>query len=156
MNTYLLSLLLHIIGLSMMSGVVLAGFMANRRFWKVYASDRLRAAAILDLTARFPIIMGVGMLLLLVSGIYMMALVHGTYGEQLWFRIKMGMVVLLVLNSVVGRRLGKKMRPVLLAVSSNEKIETSLEPIKGQLTLFYMIQLLLLLAIFTCGVLKFT
>lgn len=156
MNTYLLSLLMHITGLAMMSGIVLAGFLANRRFWKIYASDRIRAVAILDLTARFPVAMGIGMLLLLVSGISMLAQVHGTYGEQLWFRIKMGMFVLLIVNSIFGRRLGQKMKPVLLATTSGDNIGTSLEPLKGRLNLFYIIQLLLLLTIFTCGVLKFT
>ncbi|MGN7823507.1 hypothetical protein ACTJJB_25525 [Chitinophaga sp. 22536] len=156
MNTYLLSLLVHITGLAMVSGIVLAGFMANRRFWKIYASDRVRAVAILDLTARFPVAMGIGMLLLLLSGTMMMALVHGTYGEQLWFRIKMIMFLLVILNGILGRRLGQKMKPVLQAATSGENISASIEPLKGRLNLFYIIQLLLLLAIFACGVLKFT
>lgn len=156
MNTYSLSLLVHITGLAMVAGIVLAGFMANRRFWKIYAADRVRAVAILDLTARFPVAMGIGMLLLLGSGTMMMAQVHGVYGEQLWFRIKMVMFLLVLVNGILGTRLGKKMKPVLQATTSGENISTSLEPLKGRLNLFYIVQLLLLLAIFACGVLKFT
>ncbi|QJB30828.1 hypothetical protein HF324_05415 [Chitinophaga oryzae] len=156
MNTYLLSLLTHIIGLAMVAGIVLAGFLANRRFWKIYATDRTRAVAILDLTARFPVAMGIGMLLLLVSGTIMMAQVHGVYGEQLWFRIKMVMFLLVIVNGIMGRRLGLKMKPVLQSAASNENIGISLEPLKARLNLFYILQLLLLLAIFSCGVLKFT
>lgn len=147
---------MHITGLSMVAGIVLAGFLANRRFWKIYVADRVRAVAILDLTARFPMAMGIGMLLLLVSGIAMMAQVHGVYGEQLWFRIKMIMFLLVIVNGIMGRRLGLKMKPVLQSASSNDNVSTSLEPLKARLNLYYIIQLLLLLTIFSCGVLKFT
>ncbi|RBL91098.1 hypothetical protein [Chitinophaga flava] len=156
MNMYLLSLLVHITGLAMMAGLVLAGFLANRRFWQVYQQDRVKAAAIIDLTSRFPMMMGIGFLLLLLSGISLMAQVHGVYGEQLWFRVKMLLLLLLVLNGFVGRRLGMKMRPHLLASASGQEIHTDLAPMKGKVTLFYVVQLLLLLLVFICGVFKFS
>ena len=155
MNLYLLSILAHIVGLVMLAGTTLISFIINRRFWRVYPVNSLKAEAIMELGGRFPAIMGIGMLLLILSGVSLMVQTHGAYGEQLWFRIKFVLILIIIGNSFIARRLDKKVKAVMAQPTTSAAVHQQLVSLKSNMTLFYAIQLTLLLAIFTLGVFKF-
>jgi hypothetical protein len=145
MNLYLLSILAHIVGLVMLAGTTLIGFITNRRFWRLYPLNPVKAEALLELGGGF----------LILSGVSLMAQTHGAYGEQLWFRIKFVLILIIIGNSVVARRLNKKVKMVMVQPATTAPLHKQLLSLKTNITLFYAVQLLLLLAIFTLGVFKF-
>jgi uncharacterized membrane protein len=105
-------LTLHLASLVLMAGVTLVDYLAYASFWKSLRQGD-QSVALLRVINQLPRWIGIGAAALILTGVGMMALTRGVYGEQLWFRIKIGLVVLLIVNSlVVGRRLGLRMRKV--------------------------------------------
>ncbi|SRR5260221_6388772 len=149
-----LSILIHIIGLTLAAGTTLNSYSLFRRFWRVYPTDRDRAVNILDGSSMLPALIGIGMGLLILSGVGLMALTKGVYGEQLWFRIKFALVVLVIVNGIIATSLGRKQKK-LLTLSSERNVQDELDKLKGKFNVFYLSQLFLFLAIFVLGVFKF-
>ena len=84
----------------------------------------------------------------------MMALTHGVFGEQLWFRIKFGLVILLILNAlVIGRRQGLRLRKVI--DSSGPVFTAEVQGIKSRLNRFHVAQLSLFILIIFLSIFKF-
>ena len=149
-------LVLHIIGLSAMAGTALVDFICYSRFWRQYPGGKEKAAAVLPILSIFRFIFAGGFLLLLISGISMVALSHGLYAEQLWFRIKMGIILLALLNgAVVGSRVASKIRKVIAADIAGANVEASRESLRGRLRMVHMLQLLFFVTIFVLSVYKF-
>ena len=111
-----LLLTLHIAGFTTMAGTVIADFSVNRRLNKYLTSDKLKALSILEGTARFPALIGVGVALLISTGIGMVIVYKGAVAGMLWFRIKM---ILVLLALIIGERLmgiaGIILAPVILS-----------------------------------------
>jgi uncharacterized membrane protein SirB2 len=149
-----LSILIHIIGLTLAAGTTLNSYMLYRRFWRIYPADRNRAMNILDGSSILPALIGLGIGLLILSGVGLMALTKGVYGEQLWFRIKFALFVLVIVNGFMARSLGRKQKK-LLALSSERNVQDELDKLKGRFNAFYLSQLFLFLVIFILGVFKF-
>ncbi|SHN09970.1 hypothetical protein [Chitinophaga sp. CF418] len=150
MNMFLLSLLMHITGLTLAAGTTFIGYLMNRRFWKFYVTDKAKALTVMELGARLPRIIGIGMGLLVLSGFFMMYLTKGVFAEQLWFRIKVILVLLGIGGGFVARSLDKKMNALIAADNS-----LGIDSLKRQMMLFYLVQLLLFFSIFVLGVFKF-
>jgi len=146
-------LLLHLVGLVLFAGTTTADFVSFRQFWKQYALDAITAKPMLQTMTKFPLLMGLGMAAIILSGVGMMAMTHGVFGEQLWFRIKFAIVLLIILNNIiVGRRLVVSLKKKI-ADSANDAGETS--RIKNNLRLFHYAQLVMFFAIILLSVFKF-
>ncbi|MCF6402886.1 hypothetical protein L3C95_09940 [Chitinophaga filiformis] len=146
-------LLLHLVGLVLFAGTTTADFVSFRQFWKQYALDAIAARPMLQSMIKFPLLMGLGMAAIILSGVGMMAMTHGVFGEQLWFRIKFAIVVLIILNNIIiGRRLVISLRKRMTEVTS-EAGETL--QIKHKLRLFHYAQLLMFFVIILLSVFKF-
>ena len=155
-SLYLLQsfLLLHLIGFMLFAGSTVADFVAFRQFWKQYGSDKTKAAAILQGMSKFPGVIRIGIITLVLTGVGMMAVTHGAFGEQLWFRIKFGLVVVVILNGVlVGRRQGVQLRKIA-EENTHEAIEKA-QKIRSNLSLFHTIQFTLFFVIVLLSVFKF-
>src|SRR5260221_6489995 len=112
---YQIALVAHIIGLATMAGTTLADYVLTKQFWRQYANDRPKAIAINAARSKFPMLFGIGIILLILSGVTMMGITHGAFGEQIWFRIKFGFVILIIVNgAVVGRRQVTKLKNLLV------------------------------------------
>ena len=156
LNFYHLALVTHIIGFTMMAGITLADFVTTKQFWKQYANDKPRAIAINTAMAKFPKFFGIGIILLILSGVTMMAITNGAFGEQIWFRIKFGLVIFIILNGLaIGRRQGAKLRKLLSRETPDENIETKLFNVKLNLNRFHITQITLFTIIFVLSVFKF-
>lgn len=151
---YKTALALHYIGFVTMAGTLLANYMAYRQFWKVFSQDPQKALILQQATKKFPLMIGIGGILILCGGISMMTILHATIGTQLWFRVKMILVVLLIINGTVmgGRSFGKLQRTL-----NGEKplSEISVEGIRKRINFFLISQLSILLLIFILSAFRF-
>jgi uncharacterized membrane protein len=144
-------IILHLIGFLLFAGTTIADFILFKQFWKQYEADKAKATVILEARSKFPMLMGIGILLIIISGIGMMALTHGVFGEQLWFRIKFGLVIILILNGVlVGREQGIR----LLKILNSDEINI-IEKIKRNLNVFHCTQLVLFFTVLLLSIFKF-
>jgi hypothetical protein len=140
---YQIFLVLHITGITVMAGTSFIDFVTFRRA----TIKGLQASDDLDQLQKY---LGIGMLLIITSGIGMMAKLHEVWGAQLWFRVKMGVLLLIVLNGLGLRRtLGAKFKKALVASSS------ALPAISRKLTLVQLIQLFFFAIIYVLSVFKF-
>jgi len=140
--------------LVLMAGTTLVDFIAYRTLWQIISQKKELQAGLLNLMAKLPRIIGIGAAVLVFSGIGMMALTHGVFGEQLWFRIKFGLVVLLILNGlVIGRRLGLKLRKLL--TEDGPVITAQANAVRANLSRFHIAQLSIFCGIIFLSVFKF-
>jgi len=155
-SLYLLQsfLLFHLIGFMLFAGATVADFVAFRQFWKQYGPDKTKAAAMLQSMVKFPVLMRIGIITIVLTGIGMMAVTHGAFGEQLWFRIKFGLVIIIILNGVlVGRRQGVQLRKIA-EENTHEAVE-KVQKIRSNLSVFHTIQFTLFFIIVLLSVFKF-
>src|SRR5579859_1515857 len=112
---YNIALVTHVIGLTVMAGTTLVDYLITKQFWRQYAQDRLKAIAIHEAVSKFPVLFGIGIILLIFSGVTMMGITQGVFGEQIWFQIKFGLVITIIINGIaVGRRQGLRLKRLLL------------------------------------------
>ncbi len=146
-------LTLHLTALVVFAGTTLIDYLAYLSLFKSFGQNE-RPEPLLNIMAKLPMVGGIGAAILILSGIGMMALTHGVFGEQLWFRIKFGIVILVILNGLlVGRRQGSKLRRILAI--SGWMLTAEVSRIKSRLNGFYLLQLMLLLLIIFLSVFKF-
>lgn len=154
MNALHWYLVLHITGFTLMAGTIAADFAINRRLGKYLLTDKLKALSMLESGAAFPRLIGIGGVLLLVTGIGMVIVLKGVVAQMLWFRIKMILVVLVVLNgSFILRRQAGRLR-VLLAENGNGA-NNQILALSRNMSVFHVIELLLFLVIFFLSVFQF-
>lgn len=157
MNTIILLsslLIVHLAALVVMAGTTLIDYLGYQTFWKLYDREREKSSGVLLFLNKFSRLIGIGAALLVLSGIGMMALTHGVFGEQLWFRIKFGFVLVLIANGIlVGRRQGVKLRK---AIDLNESgLPQLMDRIRGNLKKFHIAQLFIFFIIILLSIFKF-
>jgi len=153
---YNIALVLHIVGITIMAGTTFIDFMTFKTFWNVFKVDRAKSIVLENYLYKLQRFMGLGMLVILVSGFTMMIKLHEVWGAQTWFRIKMGILLLIIINGLALRRsLGRKIKKALtqdLPTSSDAK---RFAGIKRNLTTVQVIQMLLFIIIYSLSVFKF-
>jgi hypothetical protein len=148
---YNAALVLHVVGITMMAGTSFIDFITFRAFCKIY-TDNVASLIYESYLYKLQRFLGIGMLLILVSGVTMMAKLHEVWGAQLWFRIKMGLLLLVILNGLGLRRmLGTRLKKMLHSGAFNERWNL----LKRNFIIVQVLQLLLFIVIFTLSVFKF-
>lgn len=114
MNTYNLiktGLFLHLTGIVMMVGTTIAGISTHLRFQKLLIREKDKAFMALKATDRFPALRGAGAALVLLGGVIMMVGYNGVIMQLLWFKIKLVMIALIILNQLFfGMSLVRKLK----------------------------------------------
>lgn len=147
-------LILHLSGLIIMAGTTLIDYISYKTFWKLFNHENEKSAGVLALIGKLPRFSGIGAALLILSGIGMMALTHGVFGEQLWFRIKFALVIILIVNTLlVARRQGTKLRKLIN--TDGPGIAQQASHIKTNMNRFHMTQLGIFFIIIFLSVFKF-
>ena len=150
------SLVFHIIGLTIVGGSTLVAFVMQNQFWKQYEQDASKAIGVMVANAKVPRITMIGLLLLILSGMSMMIITQGAFGAQLWFKVKMIVLLIIIINAVI---LGRKIRVVLKRLitedTNNKETKPELTSAKWKIRIFYLIQLSLIVTIFVLSVFKF-
>ncbi|MEV4884091.1 hypothetical protein MRBLMN1_002603 [Chitinophaga ginsengisegetis] len=154
MSIFHFLLMVHLIALILMVGTTLIDFINYQTFWRLFGRQNERAIGILTATAKFPKLIGIGAGLLVVTGAGMIIFTHGLMAQQLWFRIKIVFVLLLVGNNIFyGARLGIKLRK---AIGSNaHDLIVRVLNLKDKLRTFHIVQLCIILIIIFLSVYKF-
>ncbi len=149
-----LDLVLHITGFTMMAGTILADFAVSRRLDKYILSDKSKAITILDTTAGFGRLIGIGAGLLILTGLGMVSIFKGGVTQMLWFKIKMVLVLLVILNGTLILQRGSKTLKTLL-LSDDPRSNDRISALKARLTIFHSLELLLFFIIFVLSILRF-
>jgi len=147
-------LTMHLMGFVMVAGTTVADFIAFRQFWNQYELDAVKGRAVFQAISKFPILFRIGIILIILSGVGMMAITHGVFGEQLWFRIKFALVIMVILNGLItGRRQSRRLGRILNAEFPDNFVKFA--RVKGNLKMFHYVQLTLLFIILFLSVFKF-
>jgi uncharacterized membrane protein SirB2 len=103
--------------------------------------------------SRLAIVLAIGGGLLLVSGIGLMAVTHGIFMHQLWFKIKLALILILLLNGfLIGNRQIAKLKKGL-----KQRTAHTDQLVNGailRLNIFYLLQLAIFLFIIILAVFK--
>jgi hypothetical protein len=111
---YNIALVTHIVGITIMAGTTFIDFVTFRAFCSVFKTDKDKSSVLENYLYKLQRFLGIGMLLILASGIMMMVKLHEVWGAQLWFRIKMVVLLLIIINGLGLRRMvGSKLKSVL-------------------------------------------
>lgn len=152
--TLQLLLVLHITGFTIMAGTVIANISIYRKLDKYLISDKPRALTILESTEGLPMLIGIGAMLLLTTGIGMVFIFKSAVTSMLWFRIKMALVLLILITGAIIPRQNTAKLKILLADKSRESIGP-IEILRSKMSFFQLTQLLLFLSIFILSVFRF-
>lgn len=152
MNLLLRVLLaLHLCGLVLMAGTTVIDYFTFKTFCSLTGSGDGRAQGLLSLMARYGGFVRTGAVMLILTGVLMFA-INSSWWEQLWFKIKLALALLLVLNGIFsGNNLGLKFRKLALdnAVFTQKGAEVS-----AQLNRFYVLQLILFALLIAVSVIR--
>jgi hypothetical protein len=153
---YQLALVAHVVGITIMAGTTFIDFITFRTFWKTFLTDQSRSRVLENYLHKLQRFLGIGMLVILTSGVLMMVKLHEVWGAQLWFRIKMGVLLLIIINGLGLRRfLGLRLRKLLVQVASGNFTSGDFEGVKRNFTIIQGIQLFLFVTIYVLSVFKF-
>jgi NADH:ubiquinone oxidoreductase subunit 6 (subunit J) len=137
----------------MMAGSVLADFSILRRLNKYLLADKQKAVTILEGPAKLPVLIGVGAALLILTGVGMVSIFRESVTSMLWFRVKMILVLLVLLNGIVLARPGAvRLKTTLL--HNTEQDNRRIEGLGKNLRNIYILQLVLFLSIFILSVFR--
>jgi hypothetical protein len=146
-------LVLHITGIVLLGGTTLMNYIISRQFWSCIETDKNKAIIINSTTLTFGRITGIGGVLTILTGITMVAILHGVVDSQLWFRIKMILVLLIILNALLfARPQNIKLKRIL---TKGIKSSNELSSVKSKMDLYYAVQLIMLFTIFVLSVFRF-
>ncbi|HEX7757071.1 MAG TPA: hypothetical protein VF421_17090 [Niabella sp.] len=156
MTLYHIALVTHIIGITIMAGTAFIDFITFRALCRAYTTDVQRTVVLEDYLYKLQRFLGAGMLLILASGVAMMVKLHQVWGTQLWFRIKMGVLVLIIINGfVLRRRAGAALKKTMEKDTSIRIRDERWKRVKKNLTGVQVIQMVLFIIIYVLSVFKF-
>lgn len=157
MNTtlYYSALVLHLTGVALLAGAAILDYVFVRRMFVTRYSDQHSKSSDLQFIHRLGPFLAIGGLLMILSGLTMIFTSGGVWEKQLWFKVKMGLVLLVLLNAIVLRHkaLGS-IKPVQLQTNAGIG-DSQWSGNKLTLTISQTVQLILLLTIFVLSVFKF-
>jgi len=137
-----------------MAGTTVIEFINYQTFWKLFDQQKQQAANLLAAIVKFSKLTGLGAALIIFSGVAMIALTHGLMAGQLWFKIKMGFVLLLISNGVFnGNKTSAKIRDIVELNAPDQTFQLML--LKDKLKIFYFLQLFILFIIVFLAAYKF-
>ena len=152
MNLFFRTLLvLHLCGLTIMAGTTIVDYFTFKTFCKLANTGGNTGHGLLPIMSRYGELVRIGAAILLFSGLAMLVQEKGVWQEN-WFKIKIGLVVLLVLNGMfVGNNLGLKFRKM---IADDAGTAQQITAIKGNLNLFYLSQLAIFLLIIMVSIIR--
>lgn len=152
MNTMILLnifLIAHLSGLALMAGTTVADTVTFNAFSQSFRKDGTPSLTLLALMDKFSVLLGIGAALLIISGTGMMIITHGAFAHQIWFKIKLTLILTLILSGfLVGGRQKSKLKKNL---DRREQAETAM----GNIKLFFLAQMGIFLVIILLSIFKF-
>lgn len=152
MNTMILLnifLIAHLTGLALMAGTTVADTVTFNTFSKGFQRDGRPSLTLLALMDKFSALLGIGAALLIISGTGMMVITHGAFAHQIWFKIKLALILTLILN---GFLFGGRQK---LKLKRNLDTRDQAERVMRNIQLFFLVQLAIFLTIILLSIFKF-
>lgn len=157
MNSYTLiqiCIVMHLAGLTFMAGTNIVEYVAFRSIFKTYQVDKNAAIHQIGMLSKLSVLLIIGGILLVLSGTGFLLITHNAFGSQLWFKIKIILVLGAVLNGfLMGRKSEIRLKQSLMTGDSPHAQETA-DAIRGMIR-FYSIQLCLFFIVVLIAVFKF-
>jgi hypothetical protein len=152
---YNTALVVHIVGITIMAGTTFIDFITFRQFWKILPGSRSAGLIMADSLYKLQRFMSIGLLVIILSGVGMMIFLHQVWGQQIWFRVKIGFLFLIIINGLVfRRRLGNSLKKLLADSTVNEN-NIKFSRLKSNITLIHIFQITFFIVIFVLSVFKF-
>lgn len=153
---YNIALVMHVIGITIMAGVTFIDFVTFRIFLKFLKADKVKGRVMEGYLHKIQRFMGIGMFVILVSGVLMMIKFHEVWGNQIWFRFKMGVLLLIIINGLgLRRRLGSKLKKMLAEDLSTSFIGEKFSSIRRNFMAVQVVQMLFFVIIYVLSIFKF-
>ena len=149
-------LLLHMIGIATVAGVTFAGYIVSRQFRIQYAEDKQKGLIIVKTTSKLSTIAGMGLLLQIVSGMMMLTATDGAFVNQLWFKIKMFVVISIITGMVLLKRVFERrlLRYVASDIAQGDRVK-QIGITAGRVSYLQLLLLAFFIAIFILSVFRF-
>lgn len=146
-------LVLHISGISLMVGLTIANFAAYRQLWKPLSEEKEKFSFLIKIIALLSRLQLLGGIFIILGGTLMMIAFHGLIMHQLWFKVKLLLLVLLIMNAALNARpAGIQLRRFIAAEQpAQEELTKTMQLFKR----FHILQLLIFLGIFILSVFRF-
>jgi len=149
-------LLLHIIGLTAAAGATLTGYVTSLKFLPQYKKNKEQGIVIMHTLSIFPRIAGIGLLLIILSGVLMISASGGGYGQMLWFRLKMIVVVLIIGTTLfVKRRLDSRLHKKVLEDTPHNDQSREIEIVTTRIRYVQLFLLSFFIIIFILSTFRF-
>jgi len=150
-----LCLTVHLIALTMAVGVTIANAVASSQFWKLYDKNIEHGLSAFRAIKKFQMFGMIGLILLLLSGITMLWLYNWAYGEQLWFKIKMNCILLILINGfTLGRITTLKLEKLLKEERPSDNL-VDISRLRRNQKIFHFTQLSLFILIVVLASFRF-
>jgi hypothetical protein len=142
-------LITHLTGLALMAGATVADSVTFNTFSKSYRNDGAPLLSLLALMDKFSVLLGIGAALLIISGTGMMIITHGAFAHQIWFKIKLALILTLICNGfLVG---GRQKSKLIKHLDTSARAKSAMRNIE----LFFVVQLAIFLIIILLSIFKF-
>ena len=148
-------LILHLAGLTLTAGTTVAEYITLKTFSALFDKDRERSLSLLDLLKKLSALLGIGIALLVLSGIGLFLITKGVFIHQIWFRIKLALILTIILNGfIVGGRQESKLKNSISQNNPEQSGDTKAAILN--LKLFFLAQIGLLFLIVILSIFKFS
>jgi uncharacterized membrane protein len=147
---YLIFLILHLSAFAIFTGTFVASIITSNQLWRYSPKNAAITEALLITADKYARVMGICLGLIVTAGILMMVNMHAVYGAQLWMRIKIALVVIIILLRILSTRSFNKLKNRL-----NSEPAASFDAVRKRLTLFQVAQLILIGGIIILSVCRF-
>jgi hypothetical protein len=139
-----LSLALHLVGLSMSIGIALTKYLSFRKSFFGNEFDQQKWALTLSNAKTLSRSLGFGMGLAILSGALMMHLAYSNFMNQIWFQLKIALLLLIIVTGLLLGRSESKLRNLLKEEMNLDAVVLSSA---SRIKLFAGIQLVLFIMI---------
>ena len=153
-HLYAIGLIAHIIGLTFIAGGCIGSIFIETHVWKQLKDAPYRTVVLLTVLRRFPLIINIGSLLLLSSGMMMLVADDWIQIKPRWFIAKMALYVLINLNGllVAGPSTAKLVQLLPGLVETDPALNADLSSIKNRMRFFHFSTFAMLLLVYILSV----
>lgn len=149
-SVYLVFLIFHVTAFALFTGTLIANMINSNQLWLYSDKDAGITKALFNTTGKYNRIMGICLGVAVLTGILMMIPMHKVYGPQLWLRIKIGLlVVLMVVRILYSRNLGQLKKGI------HNEIKISFADLRKKISLFQMLQIFITAGIIILVICRF-
>ena len=149
-SVYLIFLILHLTAFAIFTGTLIANLINSNQLWQYSEKDHTITKALFQTTDKYNRIMAICLGIALIMGILMMAQMHKVYGDQLWMRVKIALVLIIVVIRIFYSRNLNNFKKRL-----GGETTISISDVKKKVSLFQLVQVVLVAGIIVLSVCRF-